>query len=159
MNLSKINILLLVSLSCLASSVAAKGRFERPKLAEIHPSSQQLHVDIEKCQISGCKPIFGTTEETLKFNLDQDKSLSFRLHFENCHLDIETSTFKKIDDAIRFTSNSTPVDVKCDKESVKYERISFIAMNNSFGMKLRKIDDSYSHLGLLTVGVIFMPSK
>ena len=159
MNQSKIHILLLASLSALSISAIEKGRADRPKPAEIHPSSQQLHLDIENCKKAGCKPIFGTTEVTLKFNIEKDKDLKFRLHYENCHIDIQTSDYKKIDNAIRFTKNSHPVDVICDNNSVKYNRISFLEMNNSFGMKLRKIENTYSHLGYLTIGVIFMPSK
>lgn len=138
--------------------VVAK-KFDRPSPASLKPYSLTLETDVETCKKSGCLPLIGITTETLVLSNLDDK-LPVTLNFENCKMSFVAWEYSlKNDYLLIIGGNNTPVTINCDGRTNTYPNATFFRRSGEYGIKLRKIGEEYSHLGKLSIGVMFMPVK
>tara|TARA_B100002049_G_scaffold74448_1_gene54696 strand:- start:27588 stop:28061 length:474 start_codon:yes stop_codon:yes gene_type:complete len=138
---------------------ALAKKAERPTLASLKPYSLTLESDVDSCRQFGCLPLIGITTETLVLSNLEEK-LPITLNFENCKMSFDAWKYRVKDDYLLITSgDNTPVKIDCDGRTTTYPNASFFRRNGEYGIKLRKMDNGYSHLGKLSIGVMFMPVK
>lgn len=136
--------------------------FSAIKTTEMHdlkPYSLTLNEDVQNCKTKGCKPIIGITFNTLQIE-DLNEKLDIDLNFENCSMHFSAWKYRLKEDTLIITDgDNTPVKINCDGNVSTYNKVSFLQRNGQYGIVLRKIEGVYTHLGKLSIGIMFLPIK
>jgi hypothetical protein len=151
-----LKLILLATLSCFSAVSTSKPTPQ--KLNEVHPYSDTLHKDIERCLTHGCKPIYGTINGKLNFKDDRSETYEIQLDFEFCSASISASSFIFKNSKLLIQSKAPDLaKITCNNESSTYNRISLVDYDGLSGVSLREINGTYTHLGKLQMGIIFLP--
>jgi hypothetical protein len=152
--------LLLINATIWPTELYSKS--SRVGVKQISPASQNLHLDTESCKNSPCSPIFGVLDKNLSVKKETNGKINLKILFEYCSATtvVEKFEFKKVNDEEYlklYSIDQSAVEITCGTETRIHTRVALLNSKGFLGISLRKINNEYSHLGTLHVGLLLLP--
>jgi len=140
------------------SITSAKPINEKNTVIKLLPYSDSLTSDVEICKIKACTPIYGTIREVLSFKNEEVDKATIIIDFEFCSVKVDASYIALKNNRLILQANDKDeAEVRCNEITNTYKRIALLNYDGQSGVSLRKLESSFSHLGKLQAGIIFLP--
>lgn len=115
----------------------------------------RIDIKPSDCRTKQCPLLIGNIEEVLK--IDKNTEINMTVHLEDCQVNLKNiSAIIAGPIATLKANDKSKAEIICGADTTIHKRIAITDYASRPNIKLRKIGDSYTHLGKIQAGILFL---